>query len=124
MSTIDDRTRLTHMLEAARKSVEFAEGESRESLAADEKLQLSLVRLAEIIGEAASRVSDDLKQRYPLIPWGAMAGMRNRLVHAYFDIDLDVVWDTVTIAMPELIEQIDGVLRAEGEPDDTGQLSD
>ena len=117
MSVIDDRTRLQHILEAAHKIVAFTEGESRESLEADEKLQLSLVRLIEIIGEAASKISSELKQRHTLVPWPAIVGMRNRLVHAYFQIDLDVVWDTATLAVPELIRQIETVLTSEKDSD-------
>lgn len=113
MSLIDDRTRLRHMLEAAQKIITFTKGESRESLEADEKLQLSLIRLVEIIGEAAARMSTDLKQRNSSVPWTAIVGMRNRLIHAYFDIDLDVVWDTVTIAIPDLASQIEAILAEE-----------
>ncbi len=68
MSVIDDRTRLQHILEAARKVIVFTKDESRESLEADEKLQLSLVRLVEIIGEAASKISRELKHRHPFVP--------------------------------------------------------
>jgi uncharacterized protein with HEPN domain len=93
MSVTDDLSRLRHMRDAARKITVFIEGESRQSLASDEKLQLSLVRLIEIIGEAAARVSNDLKEKHPQVPWQVIVNMRNRLAHAYFDIDLDVVWD-------------------------------
>lgn len=76
-------------------------------------LQLALVRLIEIIGEAASRLSDDIKTKHASVPWVAIVGMRNRLIHAYFDIDLDVVWDTVTVAVPDLSRQIAAILASD-----------
>lgn len=119
MSAIDDRTRLQHMLEAAQKIVAFSTGKTRDDFAQDEMLQLSVVRLVEIIGEAAARISDELKQRHSSVPWTAIVGMRNRLVHAYFDIDLDVVWDTVTLYVPEMIRQITEIIEAL--PNEDGQ---
>jgi uncharacterized protein with HEPN domain len=112
MSVNDDLTRLKHMLEAAQKVAQFTQGETRESLTADEKLQLAIVRLIEIIGEAASRISDEFRDEHSQIPWVAIRGMRNRLVHAYFDIDLDVVWNTITTAIPVLINQLEALLLA------------
>ncbi|MAS32456.1 MAG: hypothetical protein CL610_00530 [Anaerolineaceae bacterium] len=119
MSVTDNITRLRHILEACQKIMAFTDNESRDSLEADEKLQLSLVRLVEIIGEAASRTSHDFRQKYDQIPWAAIIGMRNRLVHAYFDVDLDVVWDTVIIAIPELYNQVQAVLVQEDESNDS-----
>jgi uncharacterized protein with HEPN domain len=108
MSAIDDKTRLQHIRDAAQKIINFTDGKTRESLAKDDMLQFALVRLVEIIGEAAARLSDDLTAKHSDIPWTAIVGMRNRLVHAYFDIDLDVVWDTVTVAVPDLLS-VNGV---------------
>lgn len=102
MSKIDDRTRLLHMLESCQKIVQYAQGETRQSLEDDEKLCLALVRLIEIIGEAASKVSPEKQAEIQQIPWRTIIGMRNRIVHAYFDIDYDIVWDTVTINIPKL----------------------
>jgi uncharacterized protein with HEPN domain len=115
MSAIDDRTRLKHIRDAAQKIILFTDGKDRESIIDDEILQLALVRLIEIIGEAASRLSDNLKTQHSSIPWAAVVGMRNRLVHAYFDIDLDVVWDTVTDAVPKLLQQIESILASDGQ---------
>ena len=106
------------MLEAAQKIVQFTESETRESLSADEKLQLAIVRLIEIIGEAASRISDEFRDKHPQIPWIAIRGMRNRLVHAYFDIDLDVVWNTITTAIPALIKQVEALVLALDDSED------
>jgi uncharacterized protein with HEPN domain len=64
----------------------------------------SLVRYLEIIGEAAARISDEGKATMPQLPWNSIVGMRNRLIHAYFDINLDIVWQTVKEELPELLE--------------------
>jgi uncharacterized protein with HEPN domain len=76
-------------------------------------LVLSLVKSIEIIGEAAARVSESTCARYPEIEWSSIVGMRNRLVHAYFDIDLDRVWDTVTEDLPPLVTALEEVLYTE-----------
>lgn len=112
MSVNDDQTRLRHMLEAAQKIREFSKEKNREAFEQDEMLQLALVRLIEIIGEAAARISQDFRDKHSSIAWQAIKGMRNRLVHAYFDIDYDVVWNTITVAIPQLIEQIEKIQQS------------
>jgi uncharacterized protein with HEPN domain len=69
-----------------------------------------LVKAIEILGEAAVQVSEQARRRHPQVPWAEITGMRNRLVHAYFDIDLDRVWDTVVDDLPELIAVHDVLL--------------
>jgi uncharacterized protein with HEPN domain len=103
----DDAVRLRHMLDAAREAVSFAEGCSREDLRRDRKLALSLVKCIEIVGEAASRVSGDARSLAPQIPWQDIVGMRNRLIHTYYDIDLDRVMDTVADDLPPLIGELE-----------------
>lgn len=103
----DDATSVVHILEAARKARGFVAGKKREDLEKDEKLALSLVRLLEIIGEAASGVSDGYRTKHADIPWKKMVGLRNRLIHGYFDIDLDIIWDTVTGDLPPLIKKLE-----------------
>jgi uncharacterized protein with HEPN domain len=106
----DDVTRLKHMLEAAQTAIVFMAGENRASLDGDRKLVFAVVRAVEIIGEAASRVSEDVRAENPQIPWAAIVGMRNRLVHAYFDVDLDQVWSTITDDLPSLITALQEIL--------------
>lgn len=72
----------------------------------DRKLHLSVVHLLEIIGEAGSRVSSEFKKRYSEIPWKSVVGMRNRLIHGYFDINLDIVWNTATKDIPSLVKAL------------------
>lgn len=79
-------------------------------------LVLSLVKSIEIIGEAASRVSKESRERSPEIPWAVIVAMRNRLIHAYYDVDLDRVWDTITGDLPPLILSLENLLEKENEP--------
>jgi len=106
----DDEVRLKHILDAAREAVSFAEGHCREDLDSDRKLNLSLVRLLEIIGEAARGITEEFRQEHSELPWKSMAGMRNRLIHGYFDVNLDVVWKTVTNDLPALIEKLEKIV--------------
>lgn len=106
----DDVVRLRHMLDAAREAVEFAEGKRREDLDGDRKLVLALVKDIEIIGEAAYQTSEEARGRLPDIAWDDIIGMRHRLVHAYFDINLDILWKTVTGDLPSLIEALKDAL--------------
>ena len=99
----DDRVRLQHMIEAADSAVQFIAGRQRADLDADRMLLFALARAIEIIGEAASKLSDETRAAETAIPWKAIIGMRNRLVHAYFQIDPEVVWKTVTQELPALL---------------------
>lgn len=101
-----DAIRLKHMLDAGGEIVTFVNGRSREDLDTDRMLVHSIVRCIEIIGEAASQVTAETRQEFSVIPWGNMIGMRNRLIHAYFEIDLDRVWDTVIDDLPPLLEEL------------------
>lgn len=105
-----DEIRMRHMLEAAREAEGFAHGKSRADLDDDRLLTLGLLKCIEMIGEAAARVSQDTRDGCPQIPWTDIVGMRNRLIHAYFDINLDLVWDTITNDLPPLIAELDNVL--------------
>jgi uncharacterized protein with HEPN domain len=100
------------MLDAAMEARAFTEGCSREDLDHNRLLALALLKCIEIIGEAASRISPITQAGHPELPWADIIGMRNRLIHAYFDIDLDLVWDTVTIDLPPLIAMLQAALAA------------
>lgn len=99
----DDLIRLQHMLDAAKEALSFAKNKNRKNLDDDRMLALSIVKSIEIIGEAASTVSKEFREKYKEIPWANIIAMRNRLIHVYFDIDLDRVWDTITDDIPSLI---------------------
>jgi uncharacterized protein with HEPN domain len=104
--TQPDDVRLRHLVAAAEKAVNYASQRSREDLDTDELLRLALTKLVEIVGEAAKQVSDGTRDQYPDVPWSAAARMRDRLVHHYFDINLDVLWSTVTEDLPAFLEQV------------------
>jgi len=98
------------MLDATEEALEFVRGKRRAHLESNRMLVLSLVKELEIIGEAAGKVSDEIRSQYGAIPWQDISGMRNRLIHAYFDIDLDVVWSTVTKDLPQLKADLESIL--------------
>jgi len=106
----EDAVRLRHMLDAARRAMDFTQGRERSDLESDEQLSLALVRLLEILGEAARNVSEDLRNDYPDIPWRQIAGTRDRLIHGYFDVDLDIVWQIVSNDLPVLAAQLEKAL--------------
>lgn len=95
------------MLDAAREAVTFASGRSAVDLAQDRLLALALVKCIEIIGEAASKVSAETRFRFNQIPWVDIVGMRNRLIHAYFDIDFERICDTIIVDLPPLIVNLE-----------------
>jgi len=109
----DDSIRFRHMLDAAKEVMSFAKNKTRKDLDNDRMLTLSLVKSIEIIGEAASKVTDETKKRFPEIPWTNMIAMRNRLIHAYFDIDLDVLWGTIVDDLPPFIEDLEKIISSE-----------
>lgn len=96
----------------ARTAIRVSAGRTREDLWADEILSLALTRCLEIIGEAASKLSLETRERFPIVPYTQMVTMRNRLVHAYFDINLDIVWETVTEDLPTLLTHVEAALRS------------
>ena len=106
----DDSTRLRHILESARKAVRFAQSKGNAGPVKDEILLLAIIRLLEIIGEAATGVSDEFKARHANIPWRQMTSMRNRLIHGYFDVEPRLVWQTVATELPSLIKQVETVI--------------
>jgi len=105
-----DAVRLRHIVDAAAEAMAFARARSRKDLDADRQLNLSVVHLLEIIGEASKGVSEECRAAHPEIAWRKMAAMRDRLIHGYFDVNLDVVWETVTQDLPPLVAQIQRIL--------------
>ena len=102
MCANEDIVRIKHMLDAASKASEFVKGKSRDDLDSDEKLALALVRLIEIFGEAANALSEAFREKHPDVPWRSIIGTRNRLIHGYFDVDLDIIWNIVSKDLPTL----------------------
>ncbi len=106
----EDAVRLRHMLDAAKRAIDFMQGRAKSDLESDEQLSLAVVRLLEILGEAAKNVSEDLRKDYPDIPWRQIAGTRDRLIHGYFDVDLDIVWQIISTDLPVLVAQLEKAL--------------
>jgi uncharacterized protein with HEPN domain len=90
------------MLSHAEEAISLAAGRQREDLDTDRLLNLALVRLLEIVGEAAARVSEKCRQTYPSIPWPQVIGLRNRLIHGYDAVDFDILWTIVQVDLPPL----------------------
>ena len=103
---VDDETRLKHIREAALEALEMVRDSTREDLDTDRKLSLAVVRLLEIIGEAANGLSSEFKLSRTDLPWTGIIGMRNRLIHGYFDLNLDIVWQTIQEDLPFLLENL------------------
>jgi len=101
---------LLDMLQSAEIVRDYISGRSREDLATDLQLQDAVIRRLSIIGEAAKRVSEPTRNSLTTIPWSVINGMRNRLVHEYDGIDLDVVWDTAIKSLPSLILELKKVI--------------
>lgn len=100
---------LDHIQQAAADALVFVEGLTKHDFLADKRTQQAVIMSLIIIGEAASKVMDgyaDFTQTCAEIPWRSMRNMRNRMAHGYFDINLDVVWDTVQEWLPELLKQL------------------
>ncbi len=110
MPPIDDITRLHHIMDAARKALSFTKGLSRQHLDSDEKLTLALTRLLEIIGEAASQMAPETKNRFLAIPWKKIVGMRNKLIHGYAQVNLDILWQTLKDDLPPLVTQLQTII--------------
>jgi uncharacterized protein with HEPN domain len=103
---VNDEERIKHIREAALEACELIRDETRQDLDTDRKLSLALVRLLEIVGEAANGISSGYRQGHPELPWNGMVSMRNRLIHGYFDINLDIVWKTIQEDLPYLLEKL------------------
>jgi uncharacterized protein with HEPN domain len=112
MSKHDDRVSAAQMLDHIREAVEMSRGRSRMDLDSDRKLNLSLVRLLEVTGEAANRLSEEFRSKHSEIPWLQIIGLRNRLIHGYDAIDLDIVWNIVHEDLPFLLEKLAAILKA------------
>jgi uncharacterized protein with HEPN domain len=111
-----DDALLLDMLIAARKIQQFTVNMTRDEFYLNEMAQSAVTREFQVIGEAARLISDETKTQYAKMQWNIIAGMRNRLVHEYFNVDLEIVWETILVNIPDLIRQLEVILSP---PDET-----
>ena len=105
---------LQHIHTETQYLLDRVQGLEKETFLHDETLKRAFVRSLEIIGEAVKQLPNDIKQRYSHLEWRAMAGMRDRLIHGYFGVDYDIVWDAVINKIPALQREVKHILRQEG----------
>ncbi len=113
MSRRDDQVRLVDMLIYAREAAALSGQTSLKDFEKDRVMQLAMQKLVEILGEAANRVSEETQQSHPEIQWPQIIGMRNRLVHGYDDVNLDILWKIVETDLPPLIQQLKDIVGEE-----------
>jgi uncharacterized protein with HEPN domain len=110
--SFEPRDYLRHILAKVDYLLRHRSGVTFDAFATDETLRRAFVRSLEIIGEAAKKVPEEFRAEHPNIDWRAMAGMRDRLIHDYFGVDYEIVWDVVQNRIPELRRQISSLLEA------------
>jgi uncharacterized protein with HEPN domain len=115
MTQHNDMIRLRHMLDHAKEAVDLISGQDKTVLQHNRVLELALIRLVEIVGEASAKLSSETQSKYPSIPWAQAIGMRNRLIHGYDSVDLEVLWDTIDVDLPPLIAELETILGQTGE---------
>ncbi len=104
-----DKVRLKHMREYSKEAIELAQGKTREDLDRDRVFELALTRLVEIIGEAAAKITPETQGKFAQIPWPEIIGLRNRLIHGYDAVDLDILWEIVQHDIPALLSELENI---------------
>lgn len=102
----DDRMRVLHMIEAGETALSFCDGMSRQAFQADDRTVRAVVQCLMVIGEAANQVTEPTRRQIDALPWQAIVGMRNRLIHAYFEINVDLVWEVVARQLSPMLHTL------------------
>lgn len=113
MSFTDSLQRIRDMRDYAEKASRLSQGKNRADLDANEMYLLAMLRCIEVIGEAATKVSPEIRTKYSNIPWREIIAFRNRLIHGYGEINHDIIWQTITERIPPLIEELNRIIEAE-----------
>jgi uncharacterized protein with HEPN domain len=111
MSERSDQDLLSDIREAAQRIATYTAGMTYDAFLGDTKTQDAVIRNLEIIGEATKNLSRDLRAKYPDLPWKGMAGVRDRLIHHYFGVNLDIVWQIVSAELPEVVAEVEAINR-------------
>lgn len=107
----NDLIRLAHMLDASKEALSLSAGKTRKDIETERLLNLGLVRLIGIVGEAAAKVSAEGQSEYRNVPWPQIVGMRNRLIHGYDNIDFDILFKTVTEDLLPLVAELERIMQ-------------
>ncbi len=105
---------LDDIRQAIEKAIEFVGGMSLDTFASDDKTTYAVIRALELVGEATKRIPQDVRDKYAEVPWRSMAGIRDKLIHDYMTVNLEVVWKTVTEDLPALLPQIRRIMEDAG----------
>jgi uncharacterized protein with HEPN domain len=112
MTQRDIRDYLRDMLNAIDLAQSFVHNMTFDEFQTDTKTSFAVIRALEIIGEATKNIPEPIREQYPEIPWKGFAGMRDKLIHAYFGVNLEVVWDTIQQDLPQLCPAVDRILQS------------
>ena len=113
---LDDLTRIRHMIDAASEALSFCEGIDEAAFKGDSRTHRAVIQCIEVIGEAANGLSEAARQRLSKVPWHQIVGMRHRLIHVYFDINLSLVWEVVRKDLRPLLEALHTFPGIESDP--------
>jgi uncharacterized protein with HEPN domain len=109
----EDKVRIQHMIEGVEEALSFSSDVTENDFFKNRMLILSVIKDIEIIGEAASKISEETKSQFMQIPWKDIVGMRNRLIHGYFDVDINLVWNTIKYNLPSLLKNLSEIMQKE-----------